>query len=209
MEPLTDIQQQLLDWLEEYIFQHGCSPSTQQLREAIGWKSLSAVRYHLKHLRDKGWLTWVGSQSRSYQFSYPKVGMIPVLGTISAHSLTEVFPDQEVKRINLSGFPQFKRMASHEIARCFALRVMGDSMIGALIDNGDVVIMKPPLDAKTIKNGTIVAARVEGKTTLKCFYRNGNVVTLKPANPMYPATDVDAKQVDIQGVYVGLVRNLL
>lgn len=209
MEPLTDVQRQLLDWLEEYIFQHGYSPSTQQLREAIAWKSVSAVRYHLRALRDKGWINWVGGRSRGYQFINPKVGFVPLLGTISAHSLTEVFPDQEVKRINLSGFPLFKRMSSHDLSQCFALRVMGDSMVNALIDNGDVVIMQPPVNPKTIKNGTIVAARVEGKTTLKCFYRAGKTITLKPANPMYPPTDVDASLVDIQGVYVGLVRGLL
>lgn len=209
MEPLTDVQQQLLTWLEEYAFQHGCSPSTQQLREAIGWKSLSSVRYHLRCLRDKGWLTWSGSRFRAYQFLNPRVGMVPLLGTISAHSLTEVFPDQEIKRISLSSFAQFKRMSSHDLSRCFALRVMGDSMVGALIDNGDVVIMKPPIDPKTVKNGTIVAARVEGKTTLKCFYRNSNIVTLQPANPMYPPTQVEASGVEIQGVYVGLVRDLL
>jgi repressor LexA len=209
MEPITEIQQQLLDWLEEYIFYFGHSPSLQQMREAIGWKSVSAVRYHLKRLRDRGWLDWVGSSSRTYQFINPKVGMVPILGTISAHSLTEVFPDQEVKRISLSSFPQFKRMTAIEVSQCFALRVMGDSMVGALIDNGDVVIMKPPTDLKSIKNSTIVAARVEGKTTLKCFYRNGNMITLKPANPMYPPTDVAVDSVDIQGVYVGLVRNLI
>lgn len=82
-------------------------------------------------------------------------------------------------------------------------------MIGALIDNGDVVIMKPLSDQKAIKNGTIVAARVEGKTTLKCFFRKLNTVTLKPANPMYPPTDVNVSLVDIQGIYVGLVRDLI
>lgn len=209
MEPLTDVQQRLLDWLEEYIFQHGYSPSTQQLREAIGWKSVSSVRYHLKRLRQKGWLTWKGSHSRSYEFAYPRVGQVPLLGTISAHSLTEVFPDQEVKRIDLVSFPPFKRMSAHELSQCFALRVMGDSMVGALIDSGDVVIMKPPPDPKAVKNGTIVAARVEGKTTLKLYYRKGNVVTLKPANPMYAPTDVNGDMVDIQGVYVGLVRHLI
>ena len=134
--------------------------------------------------------------------------MVPLLGTISAHSLTEVFLEQEIKRIDLSVFPKFKRMSHYELAKCFALRVVGDSMIGALINSGDVVIMKPPPDPKAIKNGTIVAARVEGKTTLKCFYRNENTITLEPANPIYPPTHADASMVDIQGIYVGLARDL-
>lgn len=209
MNPLTETQTALLEWLEEYIFQHGYSPTVQQMREAIAWKSESAVRYHLKALREKGWIDWIGGRTRTFQFLNPQVGMIPLLGTISAHSLTEVFLDQEVKRISLSGFPQFKRMSNHELSRCFALRVMGDSMINALIDSGDVVIMQPPKDVKAIKNGTIVAARVEGKTTLKCFYKAGNTITLKPANPMYPPTQVDAPLVDIQGIYIGLIRGLI
>jgi len=176
------------------------------LREAIAWKSVSAVRYHLKQLREKGWLEWVGSHSRSYRFSQPTVGVVPILGTISAHSLMETFPDQEVKHISLSGFPHFKRLSLHELSQCFALRVMGDSMIDALIANGDLVILKPPMDLKTIKDGAIVAARVEGKTTLKCFYRKGKTVTLKPANSSYEPTELDAALVDVQGIYVGLVR---
>ncbi|NJN88829.1 MAG: repressor LexA [Leptolyngbyaceae cyanobacterium SL_7_1] len=209
MESLTDVQQRLLNWLEEYIFQYGYSPSIQQMREAIGWKSPSTVQRHLKVLREKGWLSWTGSRSRAYQFNHPKVGVIPILGTISAHSLTEVFPEQEAKHVPTAGFAPFKHMSTNERSACFALRVIGDSMIGALIDNGDIVILKPPADQKAIRNGAIVAARVEGKTTLKYFYRTANTVTLKPANPMYAPTEVDASEVDVQGVYIGLMRNLL
>lgn len=206
MQPLSETQQQLLDWLEEYVFRHGYSPSTQEMREAIAWKSAGAVRYHLKQLRAKGWLDWIGNTSRNYQFRAPKIGLIPILGSISAHSLSEVFPETEEKRLSLREFPQFRRMSSRELSRCFALRVIGDSMICALIDNGDVVILKPPTGP--IKNGTIVAARVEGKTTLKYYYSNDRQVTLKPANPAYEPTVVDAESVDVQGVYVGLVRGL-
>jgi repressor LexA len=206
MQPLTETQQQLLDWLEEYVFQHGYSPSTKEMREAIAWKSAASVRYHLKKLHEKGWLDWVGNTSRNYLFRAPKIGLIPILGSISAHSLSEVFPETDEKRLNLRDFPQFRRMSSRELSRCFALRVIGDSMICALIDNGDVVILKPPTEA--IKNGTIVAARVEGTTTLKYYYNSGKQVTLKPANPAYEPTVVDAALVDVQGVYVGLVRGL-
>ncbi|HYE72771.1 MAG TPA: S24 family peptidase, partial [Blastocatellia bacterium] len=91
----------------------------------------------------------------------------------------------------------------------FALRVTGDSMIEALIAPGDVVIMKPVADPKSLKNGTIVAAMVEGHgTTLKHFHRKGNKVTLKPANAKYSPIDVSASQVQVQGSLVGVWRGL-
>jgi repressor LexA len=75
-----------------------------------------------------------------------------------------------------------------------------------LIDRGDVVIMQPPADAKAIKNGTIVAARVGGETTLKYYNRKGSKVTLQPANPNYEPIEVPATQLDVQGVLVGVWR---
>jgi repressor LexA len=82
-------------------------------------------------------------------------------------------------------------------------------MIDALIDDGDIVIMQPVSDPKNLKNGTIVAARVEGQTTLKYYHRKGSKVTLQPGNPdkeKYPAIEVPASQVDIQGMLVGVWR---
>ncbi len=89
----------------------------------------------------------------------------------------------------------------------FALRVRGDSMIDAMIDSGDVVILKPVSDPKTLKNGTIVAARVQDQTTLKYFHRKGNKVTLQPANKRYEPIEVPASQVDVQGMLVHVWRD--
>jgi repressor LexA len=90
----------------------------------------------------------------------------------------------------------------------FALRVIGDSMIEDLIAEGDFVIMRPVPDPEQLKNGLIVAARVEGHgTTLKRCYRNGVQVTLKPANSKYQPIEVMANSVQVQGVLVGVWRN--
>jgi repressor LexA len=84
---------------------------------------------------------------------------------------------------------------------------MGDSMIEDMIAEGDVVIMQPVPDPEQLKNGLIVAARVEGHgTTLKRFYRKGEQVTLKPANPKYRPIEVKAASVQVQGVLVGVWR---
>ena len=80
-------------------------------------------------------------------------------------------------------------------------------MIEDLIAEGDVVIMRPVPDPEQLKNGLIVAARVEGYgTTLKRFYRRGEQVTLKPANPKYQPIEVTANSVQVQGVLVGVWR---
>ncbi len=81
-------------------------------------------------------------------------------------------------------------------------------MIEDLITDGDVVIMRPLLDPEQLKNGLIVAARVEGHgTTLKRFYRKGEQVTLKPANSKYTPIEVSAASVQVQGVLVGVWRD--
>jgi repressor LexA len=80
-------------------------------------------------------------------------------------------------------------------------------MVDAMIDSGDIVILKPVADPKNLKNGTIVAARVQDQTTLKYFHRRGSKVTLKPANKNYQPIEVPASQVDIQGVLVYVWRD--
>jgi repressor LexA len=85
---------------------------------------------------------------------------------------------------------------------------MGDSMIEDYITEGDVVIMCPIPDPDMVKNGTIVAARVDGHgTTLKRFYRKGDCITLKPANAKYKPIEVTARQVQVQGTLIGVWRN--
>jgi repressor LexA len=98
------------------------------------------------------------------------------MGTIAAHSLVETFSDAEVEYVDLSSLLLSQRQSRHEISQYFVLRVRGDSMIGAAIDDGDLVVMKPPSDLKYIKDGAIVAARVGGKTTLKHYHRDGKTV---------------------------------
>jgi repressor LexA len=84
---------------------------------------------------------------------------------------------------------------------------MGDSMIGACICDGDIVILRQEKDVQSLRPGSIVAARVEGEgVTLKHFYQKGSQVTLQPANPAYKARQEHADRVQIQGVLVGVIR---
>jgi repressor LexA len=201
METLTDAQQKLLDWLRDYIRENQHSPSIRQMMKAMGLKSPAPVQSRLEHLRNKGYIEWIEGKARTIRLLHPQPLGVPIRGAIAATSLVETFPDTEIEQLDLSSFLQKPEY--------FALRVRGHSMIDALIDDGDIVILKPASDPKSIKSGTIVAAHVNGKTTLKYFSRKGDTVTLEPGNAdrdLYPVTKVPAAEVDVQGVLVGVWR---
>lgn len=170
------------------------------MMRAMGLKSPAPVQSRLEHLRTKGYIEWTEGKARTIRMTQAAMQGVPILGAIAAGNLVETFPESEVEHLDLSTLslkPNY-----------FALRVRGDSMLDALIDNGDVVILKPVLDPKTIKNGTIVAARVNEQTTLKYFHRKGSKVTLQPANSRYTPIEVAASQVEVQGALVGVWRGI-
>lgn len=195
---LTKVQQELYDWLVEYIRENQHAPSIRQMMMAMGLRSPAPIQSRLEHLRNKGFIQWAEGQARTIQILKNNTSGIPVLGAIAAGGLVEPFVD-EVDRLDISSFVQG---SNH-----FALRVTGDSMIEDMITEGDMVIMKPVPNAKVLKNGTIVAARVDGQgTTLKHYYIQGDKVTLKPANSKYQPIQAKATQVEIQGSLVGIWR---
>lgn len=196
MESLTEVQQELYDWLVDYIRQNQHSPSIRQMMRAMRLKSPAPIQSRLEHLRSKGYIDWTEGRARTIRILKPQG--IPVLGAIAAGSVVESFTD-EVEHLDFSN--TFTRPGD------FALRVRGDSMIDALIDSGDVVIMRPVKDPTVVKDGTIVAALVPGEgTTLKYFYRQGATVKLKPANPRYKIMEFSAADVDVQGELVAVWR---
>ena len=198
MEPLTEAQQQLYDWLVDYIHTSQHAPSIRQMMRAMNLRSPAPVQSRLEHLRSKGYIDWTEGKARTIRILGNAPAGVPVLGAITAGGLVEPFTDA-VEQLDLS--PLFRQPGN------FALRVIGDSMIEDLIAEGDVVIMRPVPDPEQLKNGLIVAARVEGHgTTLKRFYRQGERVTLKPSNPKYFPIEVMAKRVQVQGVLVGVWR---
>jgi len=199
MEFLTAPQQKLYEWLSEYIQQHQHSPSIRQMMQAMNLKSPAPVQSRLEHLRNKGYIEWIEGKARTIRIIGLQKSGVPVLGAIAAGGLLEPFTDT-VEQLDFSG-----RFLPPQT---FALRVMGDSMIDDLITEGDLVIMRPVPEPSQLKNGTIVAARVDGHgTTLKHFYRRGDRVTLKPANAKYNPIEVEAMQVHVQGALIGVWRD--
>lgn len=204
MDTLTEAQQELYDWLVGYIRQNQHSPSIRQMMRAMGLKSPAPVQSRLEHLKAKGYIDWTEGRARTIRLTQSTAPGVPIMGAIAAGGLVEAFPDTEVEHLDFS----------HLLLnpRYFALKVRGHSMIDALIDDGDVVILQPSPDPKALKNGTIVAAHVNGQTTLKYFHRKGSKVTLQPGNPdreKYPPIEVPASQVDVQGILVGVWRGYL
>ncbi|NJL86589.1 MAG: repressor LexA [Leptolyngbyaceae cyanobacterium SM1_1_3] len=196
MEALTEAQQELYEWLIDYIRRNQHSPSIRQMMKAMGLRSPAPIQSRLDHLRSKGYIDWTEGKARTIRVLDEAKG-VPILGAIAAGSMVEAFTDT-IERLDLGILPLKPQD--------FALRVSGDSMIDALIGDGDVVIMRPVNDPSAIKNGTIVAARVESTTTLKYFHRKGEEVTLKPANSSYPPMCFAADNVDVQGRLVAVWR---
>jgi repressor LexA len=200
-QALTPAQQELYGWLDDYIRQHRHSPSIRQMMEAMGLRSPAPIQSRLRHLQQKGWLTWQEGQARTLQLlGAASGGGIPVLGSVAAGGLVQPFDDLQ-ERLDLTPLLDTQGL--------FALTVNGDSMVEAHIADGDVVLMEPVGDPARLRDGTIVSALVAGSgTTLKHFHRQGQQVRLEAANPAYAPIVVPADQVSVQGRLVAVWRQL-
>ena len=199
-EPLTSAQQELYDWLADYIGSHHHSPSIRQMMQAMGLRSPAPVQSRLRHLQQKGWITWQEGQARTLQLLGGIASGIPVLGAVAAGGLVETFDDVQ-ERLDLAPLLETRGL--------FALTVNGDSMVEAHIADGDVVLMEPVTDPGRLRQGAIVSALVPGSgTTLKHFHRDGGTVRLEAANAAYEPIELPADQVQVQGKLMAVWRQV-
>ena len=197
-EDLTAAQQELYDWLVNFIQDKHHSPSIRQMMQAMGLKSPAPIQSRLRHLQEKGWIKWQEGQARTLQLVEESISGVPVMGAIAAGGLVETFDDIQ-ETLDFNSVLQLKGL--------FALTVNGDSMIDSFIADGDMVLMEPVRDPSTLRNGTVVSAMVPGSgTTLKHFFRNGSLVRLEAANEAYEPIEIDAEQVHIQGKLAAVWR---
>ncbi len=198
-QPLTRRQREILDFLNEFIEQHGYAPSLEEIGRRFGLSSLATVHKHLTNLQEKGFIRRAWNRSRSVELIPTRVGAraldLPLLGTVAAG-----VPIEAVVSSETVGVPE--DLVGQRDA--YALRVHGNSMIDEQIRDGDIVIVE---DRKTARNGEMVIALLNGtEVTLKKFYLVGGRIRLQPANPAVEPLVVDADQVQIQGVVVGVLR---
>ena len=197
---LTRAQNELYEWIRNYMreFQH--SPSIRQMMQAMGLKSPAPIQSRLKHLQDKGYISWQEGKARTLQLVDEIFDGVPILGSVAAGGLIETFDDV---RENLDFSDVFKKKD------VFALTVNGDSMIDACIADGDMVLMEPIKETFPIRNGTIVSAMVPGLgSTLKYFFKRGEKIFLEAANPAYEPIELNLKEVIIQGKLLAVWRKI-
>ena len=147
------------------------------MMDAMGLKSPAPIQSRLKHLQEKGYISWQEGKARTLQLVEEVLDGIPIMGSVAAGGLIETFSDVN-ENLNIAEIFKKKDV--------FALTVNGDSMIDACIADGDMVLMEPVKDYYSLKNGTIVTALVPGLgTTLKYFFKKGDKIFLEAANPSY------------------------
>ena len=199
MESLTPVQQELYDWLVQYIETTQHAPSIRQMMRAMNLRSPAPVQSRLEKLRKKGYLEWTEGQARTIRILHHQPKGMTILGEIGAGGLVETYPDEKEKLDLSQMFQQ---------TDCYALRVVGDGLIKDCIMAGDRVILRPISAGDVPRNGEIVAARVEGYgTTLTRFYQEEDRILLKPINVNYKSIEVMDYQVEIKGILVGIWRS--
>ena len=198
MEQLTPRQQQVLDYIESHIGQHGYPPTLREIAAHLGISGTLGVMKHLQALEKKGYIEKDVASSRGIRLSgRPKETIsLPIVGRVAAGSLQPALENIE---------EHFGIERGRARQGDFMLRVRGDSMIEAGILDGDLVQIRPQ---KTVRNGEIVVVLVNDEATLKRFYREGDRIRLQPENRELEPILLRAGdgEIGIVGKVVGLYR---
>jgi repressor LexA len=201
-ESLTERQTQLRNFLRDHQREHGVMPSTREIQRYFGFASQTAAMSHLRALEKKGVIQRYAGKARAVVFpgdlDRPEVMNIPVYGDIPAGFATDAQQESNgciSLDIATLGVPRG--------ARTFALKVHGDSMIGAHIIEGDHVV----LEVKEPQPRDIVAALIDGESTLKRYIVRNGLPYLKAENPAFPDL-IPVTELLIQGVMVALIRHM-
>jgi repressor LexA len=199
--PLTKRQKEILDYIDGFIAERGYAPSFEEIAESFGYASLATVHEHLSNLERKGFIRKSYNESRSIELVTPGEPLpsleLPLLGAVAAGLPIEAITDDETLAVP----PDMVRRQKDN----YVLRVEGNSMIEEQIRDGDYIVVQAQ---QTAEDGEMVVALVSGDSaTVKKLYREpGNRVRLQPANPSMEPIVVDASDVQIQGVVVGVIR---
>jgi len=212
---LSERQRNILRFVENFISENEYPPTIREIGEAVGISSTSVVNYNLGVLEREGYIARDRTVSRGLKLlrkSRPAAGgsaeevvSIPLLGRIAAGEPIPV-PDSDLPPYGYDTIELTRSILGKEEG-IYALQVHGNSMIDALINDGDIVIMKHQEEAM---NGDLVAVWLKdrGETTLKRFYLEGKRVRLQPENPTMEPIYVHPANVQIQGKVILVIRQL-
>ncbi len=199
--PLTKRQKEILDYVESFIDEQGYAPSFEEIAESFGYSSLATVHEHLSNLERKGYIRKSYNESRSIELLGQEKGTpvveLPLLGAVAAGLPIEAIQDSETLAVPPDMIS--RRRDS------YVLRVEGNSMIEEQIRDGDYIVVQAQ---DTAEDGQMVVALIGGEAaTVKKLYREPDGrIRLQPANPTMDPIFVDASDVRIQGVVVGVIR---
>lgn len=198
---LTNRQQEVYDYLKREARETGIIPSTREIQHYFGFASQTAAMNHLRALEKKQVIQRVPGKARAVVFpdelDREEIIDIPIYGNIAAGMGQDVEPEKD-GCISID----IRSLGVSHNARTFALKVRGDSMIDAHICDGDTVI----LEFREPRKNDVVAALIDGETTLKRYIMEKGKPFLRAENEMFPDL-IPARELIIQGVLVGLVRN--
>jgi len=213
---LTDRQRRILDYIQDFTTDNGYPPSIRQIGASVGISSTSVVNYNLNRLVEEGFLDRDKNVSRGIRLTDKLLRATGNLGdVIRVPMVGRIFASEPV-HLPSTDSPMFGADEAIEITRdmlsstdeVFALEVKGDSMIDAMVSDGDIVVMKRDYHWR---NGDMVAVWLKDleETTLKYIYHEGNTIRLQPANPTMDSIIIqDPKHLEVQGKVMLVVRQL-
>ncbi len=202
LEPLTEKQKRVLDFIEQEVAKWNYPPSVREICKALNIRSTATVHNYLDILQEKGYISKMATKPRAIKLLKNnesdlelKCYFAPLVGKITAGQPILAEENRE------GYFPVPNYLSTGE--DCFVLKVSGDSMVGAGINDGDYVIVR---QQTTAENGEIVAALLEDEATVKRFYRENGNYRLQPENDAYDPLWIN--EVKILGRVIGLFRRM-
>ncbi len=212
-QELSERQVKMVEFIREFIADHHFPPTIREIGSKVGIPSTSVVKYNLDILQKKGLIDRDPEISRGIRLveeeavgRMAEVIRVPLLGRIAAGVPIPV-PDAEFSPFGYEAGIELTRDIVKDDKDIYALEVQGNSMVDALINDGDVVIMR---HQKQVENGELAAVwlRDRSETTLKRFYLEGNRVRLRPANPTMKDMVYPAENVEVRGKVLLVIRQL-
>ncbi len=213
---LSERQQRILTFIEQYSDENGYPPTIREIGKAVGISSTSVVKYNLERLKEKGCIDRSKEVSRGLRLvkkaapaeaetAARRMVQVPIYGTIAAG-----LPIAATGQLDNPFSSDMLSVPAEMVAGgsdVYALKVQGDSMIDALVADGDWIVIRHQLTAQP-REMIVAWIKDREETTLKYYYPEGSQVWLRPANPAYKPIPVPADQLEIQGKVVAVMRRL-